>query len=76
LDEKTWSVPSVQNELKRFIPIKLDLTKDDETTRRLYKKYHIQGLPTVLIADSSGKELSRFSGFKSQNDVLKIMKYF
>ncbi len=76
LDEKTWSDPFVKNELKRFITVKLNLTKDNETTKRHYQKYNIQGLPTVIIINSSGEELSRFSGFKSPNDVLKILKDF
>jgi thiol:disulfide interchange protein DsbD len=76
LDEKTWSDPSVQNELKRFVPIKLDLSKDNASVKKIYQKYSVQGLPTVILLNRSGEEVYRFSGFQPPNKVSKILKDF
>ncbi len=76
LDEKTWSDPSVQNELKRFVPIKLDLSKENESAKQIYQKYNIQGLPTVVLLNRSGEEVFRFTGFQPPNKVSKILKDF
>ena len=74
LDEKTWSQGSVRSELNRFVRVKLDLTKNDTNAKEFQKKYKILGMPTVIIFDSSGKEITRFEGFKSPQEVLALLK--
>jgi thiol:disulfide interchange protein DsbD len=76
LDEKTWSDPSIQNELKRFVPIKLDFSKENESIKEIYQKYNVQGLPTVVLLNRSGEEMFRFTGFQPPDKVLKILKNF
>ncbi len=74
LDDKTWSDESVSSELNRFICVKLDLTKNDENAKEIQKKYKILGMPTVILFDSSGKEITRFEGFKPPQEVLELLK--
>lgn len=73
LDEKTWSDLKVREILKQFVPIKLDLTKNDEEAKRVQKKYKVIGMPTVIIFKPSGKEILRFEGFKSPEEFLDML---
>ncbi len=76
LDDKTWSQEQVRSELDRFVRVKLDLTKNDEKVKAIQKKYKILGMPTVILFDSSGKEMDRFEGFKPPQEVLKLLKKY
>jgi len=76
LDEKTWSKSSVQKELEKYVPVKLDMTDNNDTIKALQKKYKIIGMPTVLIISPEGKELYRFEGFKGPDEVLNILKKY
>ncbi|MCD6116341.1 protein-disulfide reductase DsbD [bacterium] len=76
LDEKTWPKPDVSKELEKYVPVKLDMTANDEGIKILQKKYKIVGMPTVIIMSPDGKELYRFEGFKGPEEVLNILKKF
>lgn len=76
LDEKTWPDAAVQRELQRFIQVKLDLTKNDKKTGTVQKEYKILGMPTVILLDSEGKELTRFEGYQSPGEVVKILQRY
>jgi thiol:disulfide interchange protein DsbD len=73
LDEKTWSDPQIRQRLSQFITVKLDVTKSNDQTKMYRGKYNIYGMPTVIFFQASGKELARFEGFKSSQEVLNIM---
>jgi thiol:disulfide interchange protein len=49
---------------KKFILVEIDLPRGDQEVAKknqpLVEKYKIEGFPTVLLLDSSGKEFSRF----------------
>lgn len=70
LDHNTWPDPKVQKVLQDYELLKFDFTKQNEETKALMKKYNIQGLPTVLVLQSDGKELGRFTGFKSASEFI------
>ncbi len=74
LDEKTWIDPAVVEEAKRFVPVKMDFTKNDEFSKQARKRYRVVGMPTVIFYDSNGQEAARFSGFKPPGEVLEIMR--
>ena len=74
LDEKTWSDGEVRREGERFVAIKLDLTKRNEWSANKQSSYGVPGLPTVILFDSSGEEVSRFFGFKPASEVLGLMQ--
>ncbi|MBN2030448.1 thioredoxin family protein [bacterium] len=76
LDEKTWTDERVLFELSKFVPIKLDLTRNDELTASYQDRYQIIGLPTVIFFSPSEEELGRFGGFKSPEEILPdLLKY-
>jgi len=76
LDEKVWVDPSVRQAMERYVPVKLDLTKNDARTRSHQEKYGIIGMPTVIFFSPNGEERYRFEGFRDAEEVLKIMKKY
>jgi thiol:disulfide interchange protein DsbD len=74
LDHKTWSDPEVRRELERFVAVKLDLTVKNDATRAKLAAYRVPGMPTVIFFDASGREVTRFFGFKPPRDVLDLMR--
>lgn len=76
LDEKTWKDPKVRQKLDGFVPVKLDLSENNSETKTIQNRYRIVGMPTVIVLDNLGKELYRFEGFKSPEEVLEILRRF
>lgn len=77
--EKTlFSEPTILAKATEFTVLKADLTKDDsEKVKAIRQKYHVVGVPTVVLLDSRGNEHRRFTDelvkFKAA-DFLKIME--
>ncbi len=74
LDEKTWIDPRVYEESKRFVAVKMDLTKNDDFANEVRARHKVVGMPTVIFFDSQGNEARRFEGFKGPDEVLAIMQ--
>lgn len=75
LEHKTFPDPGVRNEAARFVSIHLDASDDENAeTIRLSKKYDVKGLPTVIMLDASGKEVTRFTEFVPPEKFLAAMK--
>jgi thiol:disulfide interchange protein DsbD len=76
LDKFTYVDPAVLAETDRFVNIKIDGTVEDDRIQALYKTYGVQGLPTVVFLDSSGKQLSepRVTGFVAAPQFLELLK--
>jgi len=60
LDEKTLSDSAVQAELRRLVVVKLDAERDGRDAAR---RYRVEGFPTLLFLDASGREVGRIPGF-------------
>ena len=70
LDEWVWSDAEVAALLHAgYVGVKLDgdLEKD------LASRFHVEGYPTMIVLDSSGKEIKRF-GYLSSKEMLEILK--
>jgi thiol:disulfide interchange protein DsbD len=75
LDAQTFTDAKVIEAAKDFDAYKVDMTKTlSEETQRIRKKFGIRGMPTILIFDSSGKEVKRLTGFVEPEEFLKILK--
>jgi len=74
LDEKTWPDAEVRKALKQFIPVKLDLTRENDVSRDLRKKYRVMGMPTVLVLSPEGRELGRFEGYMPPDQVIRFLQ--
>jgi thiol:disulfide interchange protein DsbD len=64
LSAHTFADESVRAEAGRFVAIRVDATDDDNVQVNAVKdKYHVVGLPTVVVLDSEGQERVRFNEF-------------
>jgi thioredoxin:protein disulfide reductase len=73
LDRETWSDPGIQKELSRFVTLRFDMTKRDAANAALGDRWKVRGLPTVIVIDGRGNEVTRFFGFRPPEDVLPIL---
>jgi len=75
LEHETFPHAGVRSEAKRFVTIRVDATDDEAPdTKRLQEKYKVVGLPTVIMLDSSGNEVSRFVEFVKPDKFVAAMK--
>lgn len=74
LDEFTFTDNRVIEESKRFRRFKIDLTKaGSEETQSAMKRYHIVGVPTVILFDADGNEVRRITSFVNADEFLKYL---
>lgn len=69
LDENTYSDSRVINKSKSFVCIKVNGDYNPE----LVTQYNIEGYPTVVFADSAGKEIHRVVGYENADAFLEDM---
>lgn len=77
LDKTTFSNTDVANELKRFVPMKIQLEKSDsEETKAFMKKFGLKSysLPTVLLLDKNGSVKKVLVGVTHAEDMLAELR--
>jgi len=55
LDHYVYTDETFLREAQRFVLVKVDGTEETAAIEALYKKYKVDGLPTVILIDSEGK---------------------
>ncbi|HVN47210.1 MAG TPA: cytochrome c biogenesis protein CcdA [Bacteroidota bacterium] len=73
LDQTTWNDQQVIDATKKFMRLKVDLTRfDSPESEALRKKYHITGVPTVVLIRAEGREATelRSVGFFTAKEFL------
>jgi thioredoxin:protein disulfide reductase len=73
LDHKTYNRSEVASRLDNFVRLKLDFTRETEWVKTMKQKYKITGMPTVILYDPAGGEITRFTGFKSERDFIALL---
>jgi thioredoxin:protein disulfide reductase len=75
LDHKTYAAPQVISAAERFVNIKVDGTHEHSSVEKLYQRFGVQGLPTVLFIDPGGEPLRnpRITGFLGPEKFLSEM---
>ncbi len=64
-EKVTFADHAVSAELDRFVAVHPDLeSADEELMDSLKASYGVVGLPTVIIYDSTGRELKRYEDFE------------
>lgn len=67
-------IETMKDSLKGLAEVEFIKTTVENDMGR-FQKYGIRGLPSIVIADNSGKELFRFSpGIQSSADILAALK--
>jgi thiol:disulfide interchange protein DsbD len=75
LTTQTFSNESVRDEASRFVAIRVDATDDDNPQVNAVKdKYHVVGLPTVVVLAHEGQECMRFNEFVPPDRFLSAIQ--
>jgi thiol:disulfide interchange protein DsbD len=75
LATRTFSDQHVRDEAGRFVAVRVDATdEDNEAVNKIKDKYHVVGLPTVVVLDSRGAEQIRFNEFVEADRFLTAIK--
>jgi thiol:disulfide interchange protein DsbD len=75
LDKLTFTNEDVQREAGRFVAAKLDATDDEAPgVEATLSKFSVVGLPTVLLFDSHGNEVKRFTDFVSAKQLRSALE--
>ncbi|MGA9724161.1 MAG: cytochrome c biogenesis protein CcdA [Candidatus Binatus sp.] len=74
MEHSTFIDPSVVSEAKRFVRMKANLTAQDKKTEELTSKFEIQGVPTMMLIDSTGKVLQRKVGYIGPQEMLAELR--
>ncbi len=73
LDKYVFSKPAVQEKLKQFVLLRLDVTDSNEENVQTLSKYGVQSLPTLLILSSKGEELQRVNGYIEPQTLIPML---
>lgn len=63
-----WADAAVRAEASRFVPLRLDLTAEDEAAHKLERRYSVSALPLVL---AGGR---RIEGFVKAGEMLEALR--
>lgn len=75
LEKLTFADPDVSREAGRFHAVKVDATDDeDPQVVASMKSLQVVGLPTVILFDSQGKEIHRFTDFVDAPKFLQALR--
>jgi thiol:disulfide interchange protein len=64
----------VVKEAQRFVRMRADLTAQDEKNAALMAKFKIQGVPTTVLIDSSGKIRNQKVGYIGAKEMLDNLR--
>ncbi len=74
MDHSTFLDPAVVKETERFVRMRADLTAQDDKNAALMAKFKIQGVPTTLLIDSSGKVRDQKVGYIGAKEMLDNLR--
>lgn len=75
LDKSTFADREVSKEAGRFLAVKVDATDDeDPVVVQTMADLKVVGLPTVLLFDSTGREVRRFTDFVDAKSFLAALQ--
>jgi thioredoxin:protein disulfide reductase len=78
MDQKVFDKPHVQQALKNYVLLRVDLTANDNNDQAVMKKYSVVAPPTVLLFDKAGQEntLQRIVGEVDGKEFLSRLNTF
>ncbi|MEO8884004.1 MAG: cytochrome c biogenesis protein CcdA [Devosia sp.] len=75
LSRHTFADPTVMREASRFVAVKVDATSDeDPAVDQIKDKYHVVGLPTVIMLGADGQERARITEFMPPEQFLATLR--
>ena len=74
MEHSTFVNPAVVKEASRFVRMRADLTHQDRSSEALMNKFQVQGVPTTVMIDSSGKVQVRKVGYIGSEEFLADLR--
>ncbi len=74
MEHSTFVNPAVVREASRFVRMRADLTHQDKAKEDLMNKYQVQGVPTTVMIDSSGRVQVRKVGYIGADEFLADLR--
>jgi thioredoxin:protein disulfide reductase len=75
LARHTFADPTVMREASRFVAVRVDATSDeDPAVDQIKDKYHVVGLPTVIMLGADGQERARITEFMPPEQFLTTLR--
>lgn len=73
MEVTTFADPRVLELGRSFALLRVDLTIEDEHTKKLTDQFGVRGVPTVIVLDGSGREVARFVGYVAADEFWAAM---
>jgi thioredoxin-like negative regulator of GroEL len=70
MDEEVYTDGRVSNAMRKVLPVRVDMDRKADTAR----KYGVSGMPTLILTDSFGNELFRFTGALTAETMVQLLK--
>jgi thiol:disulfide interchange protein DsbD len=70
----TFRDPRVVRAAAPFAALKVDLTRDDDRTEALTKRFQVAGVPTYLLLGADGVERRRLAGFQAAPEMIRALE--
>lgn len=70
MDANVYTDPRVAAAMGKVLPVRVDVDRETVLTR----KYSVEGMPTIVFADSRGNELFRYSGLLTVDLMLGLLR--
>ena len=70
MEKEVYSTAEFRQAAQKFLPVKIDYDRK----LALARKYDVDGLPTIVFADSYGKELFRYQGYVGAAPLLALVQ--
>jgi thiol:disulfide interchange protein DsbD len=74
MDHSTFVDPQVVKETQRFVRMRADLTAQDKKNAALMEQFKIQGVPTTVLIDSTGKIRNQKVGYIGAKEMLDNLR--
>jgi thiol:disulfide interchange protein DsbD len=74
MDHSTFVDPEVVKETQRFVRMRADLTAQDKKNAALMEQFKIQGVPTTVLIDSTGKIRNQKVGYIGAKEMLDNLR--
>jgi thiol:disulfide interchange protein DsbD len=74
MEATTWADTTVLGESARFAMFKADITQEGEHVSALIEHYEVQGVPTIIYLDTTGREVGRKVGYVGADEMLAAMR--
>jgi thiol:disulfide interchange protein DsbD len=71
---KTFSEAEVRREAERFVNVRVDASEPTPEIDALQTRYQVRGLPTVILIDAQGREVTRVTEFIAAPRMLELMR--